>query len=38
VLRVAQFAKHFGRSPEQLGGEQLRAYQQHLIGDNYPSP
>src|SRR5262245_16708625 len=31
VLRVAQFAKHFGRSPEQLGGEQLRAYQQHLI-------
>src|SRR5215470_6863926 len=31
VLRVAQFAKHFGRSPELLGGEQLRAYQQHLI-------
>ena len=31
VLRVAQFAKHFGRSPEQLGGEQLRAYPQHLI-------
>src|SRR5215467_6872293 len=31
VLRVAQFAKHFGRSPEQLGREQLRAYQQHLI-------
>ena len=31
VLRVAQFAKHFGRSPEQLGPEQLRAYQQHLL-------
>jgi len=31
VLRVALFAKHFGRSPEQLGGEHLRAYQQHLI-------
>ena len=31
VLRVAQFAKHFGRSPEQLGYEQLRAHQQHLI-------
>lgn len=32
VLRVAQFAKHFGRSPEELGPEQLRAYQQHLLG------
>ena len=31
VLRVAQFAKHFGRSPEQLGPEQLRAYQQQLL-------
>lgn len=31
VLRVAQFAKHFGCSPERLGPEQLRAYQQHLI-------
>lgn len=31
VLRVAQFAKHFGRSPELLGPEDLRAYQQHLI-------
>ena len=31
VLRVAQFAKHFGRSPEQLGPDQLRTYQQHLL-------
>jgi integrase/recombinase XerD len=31
VLRVAQFAKHFGRSPEQLGPDELRAYQQHLL-------
>ena len=31
VLRVAQFARHFGRSPEQLGGAHLRAYQQHLL-------
>ena len=31
VLRVAQFAKHFGRSPATLGPEQLRAYQQHLL-------
>jgi site-specific recombinase XerD len=31
VLRVAQFAKHFGRSPHQLGPKELRAYQQHLL-------
>jgi site-specific recombinase XerD len=31
VLRVAQFARQFGRSPEQLGPEQIRAYQQHLL-------
>jgi integrase/recombinase XerD len=31
VLRVVQFAKHFGRSPEKLGPGELRAYQQHLL-------
>jgi site-specific recombinase XerD len=31
VLRVAQFARHFGRSPEVLGPKELRGYQQHLI-------
>ncbi len=31
VLRVVQFTRHFGKSPEQLGPEQLRAYQQHLL-------
>ena len=31
VLRVVKFSKHFGRSPEQLGPDQLRAYQQHLL-------
>jgi integrase/recombinase XerD len=31
VLRVAQFAEHFGRSPEKLGSGELRAYQQHLL-------
>ena len=29
VLRVVLFARHFGRSPEVLGAEELRAYQQH---------
>lgn len=32
VLRVVQFARHFGRSPEVLGPDELRAYQQHLVG------
>lgn len=31
VLRVLQFAKHFGRSPEQLGAADIHAYQQHLV-------
>jgi site-specific recombinase XerD len=31
VLRVRQFAEHFGKSPEQLGPDELRAYQQHLV-------
>lgn len=31
VLRVALFARHFGRSPQVLGPKEIRAYQQHLI-------
>ena len=31
VLRVALFARHFGRSPEVLGPEEIRAYQQDLL-------
>lgn len=34
VLRVALFARHFGCSPERLGPEHLRSYQQHLIDRN----
>lgn len=29
---VAQFARHFGRSPELLGPEEVRLFQLHLIG------
>jgi integrase/recombinase XerD len=29
---VAQFARHFGRSPEGMGPEEVRTYQLHLIG------
>ena len=31
VSLVARFAKHFGRSPETLGPEEVRAYQLHLL-------
>jgi site-specific recombinase XerD len=31
VLRVVQFTKHFGKSPEQLGAEELRGYLHHLV-------
>jgi site-specific recombinase XerD len=31
VLRVALFARHFGRAPDLLGAEEVRAYQQHLL-------
>ena len=31
VARVAQFARHFGRSPDRLGLEDVRAYQLHLV-------
>jgi integrase/recombinase XerD len=31
VWHVAAFAKHFGRSPDLLGGDEIRAYQLHLL-------
>lgn len=31
VAGVAKFAKHFGRSPDQMGPEQLREFQLHLL-------
>jgi len=31
VAQVARFAKHFGRSPEALGAEEVRAFQLHLL-------
>jgi len=31
VMRVAHFARHFGKSPDLLGSEEIRQYQLHLI-------
>lgn len=31
VAAVAQFAKHFGKAPDQLGPAEIRAYQLHLL-------
>ena len=32
VGRIADFAMHFGRSPELLGPNEVRAFQLHLLG------
>jgi hypothetical protein len=31
VDQVAKFARYFGRSPEQLGPEEIRRYQVYLV-------
>ena len=33
VRSVAEFAKHFGKSPEQLGPEEVRSWQLHLLNE-----
>ena len=38
LQQVSSYAKHFGRSPERLGPEEVRAYQVHLIQDRKLSP
>jgi integrase/recombinase XerD len=37
VYHVRCFAKHFGRSPEQLGPEEVRQYQVHLVREKKAS-
>jgi integrase/recombinase XerD len=31
LRHVAEFAKHFGRSPDSLGAEEIKQFQLHLI-------
>ena len=37
VRCVARFARYFGRSPERLGSEQVRAYLLHLLKERHVS-
>jgi hypothetical protein len=38
VQQVSLFARHFGKSPEQLGPEEVRAYQVYLTNERKLSP
>jgi hypothetical protein len=38
ILQVSLFVRHFGRSPEELGPEESRAWQGHLIDERKLSP
>jgi Phage integrase, N-terminal SAM-like domain len=31
VLAIKQFAEHFGKSPERLGGDEIRQFELHLL-------
>jgi integrase/recombinase XerD len=38
VQQVSCFARYFDRSPEELGPEEVRAYQSHLLTDRHLAP
>jgi integrase/recombinase XerD len=38
LQQISQFARHFGKSPELLGPDDIRAYQLHLTQDRRLSP
>jgi len=38
LQQVSQFARHFGKSPDLLGPDDIRAYQLHLTRDKHLSP
>src|ERR1035438_8370929 len=38
IQQVSQFARHFKKSPEQLGPEEIRAYQVYLTNERKLAP
>ena len=38
ALQVSQFARHFGKSPDQLGPEDIRSYQVYLTNEKKLAP
>ena len=38
VLAIKQFAEYFGKSPERLGGEEIRRFELHLLKDRKLAP
>jgi site-specific recombinase XerD len=38
LQQISAYARHFDRSPEELGPEQVRAYQTHLVKDRKLAP
>lgn len=38
VAHVARFARHYGRSPEKLGSDQVRGYLLHLARERHAAP
>ena len=38
IHAVAKFSRHFGRSPERLGLEDVRAFQVHLVANGISWP
>ena len=38
IESVARFARHFGRSPVDLGPEEIRAYQVYLVQERHLAP
>ncbi len=38
LLQVSLFARHFNKSPEELGPEQIRAYQVYLTNEKKLAP
>ena len=38
ILAIKQFADYFGKSPEQLGGDEIRQFETYLLRDKKACP